>query len=62
MWSWWRKIAVHNVAGHEVEVEIDVGAATVEDLLEDRDHEVRDGRLRLRLDAYGHHWLRPARQ
>jgi glycosidase len=55
-------VAVHNLSGHAVDVDLDLDAPEVEDLLEVRDHAVRDGRLPLRLDAYGHHWLRLLRQ
>ncbi len=51
-WEGEAVVAVHNLAGHAVEVELDLDAPAVEDLLEVRDHDVRDGRLSLRLDAY----------
>jgi hypothetical protein len=53
-------VTAHNLSDEPVEAELDVGDGVegVEDLLELRDHEVRDGRLRVRLDAYGYLWLR----
>jgi hypothetical protein len=46
-----------------VEAELDLGedVAGVDDLLELREHHVADGRLSVRLDAYGYLWLRARR-
>jgi glycosidase len=51
-------VTVHNLSDAPVEASLDVGDGVIEDLLELREHEVRDGRLRVRLDAYGYLWLR----
>ena len=44
------------------ELELGDGVTGVDDLLELRDHHVRDGRLRVELDAYGYLWLRTCRR
>jgi glycosidase len=53
-------VAVHNLSGEPVEAELDVGdrATGADDLLEPRDHEVRDGRLPVRLGPYECRWMR----
>src|SRR4051812_25830779 len=52
--------AIHNLADAPVAAELDLGpeVTAVDDLLELRDHEVRGGRLRVDLGAYGYLWLR----
>jgi maltose alpha-D-glucosyltransferase/alpha-amylase len=59
-WQGSTVVTVHNLSDEPVETELDLGEGVtqVEDLLELREHEVRDGRLRVRLDAYGYLWLR----
>jgi glycosidase len=59
-WQGSTVITAHNLSDEPVEAELDLGddVTAVEDLLELREHEVRDGRLRVRLDAYGYLWLR----
>ena len=56
-------LTVHNLSDAPVAAELELGREVtgVEDLLELRDHHVRDGRLRLELDAYGYGWLRARR-
>jgi trehalose synthase len=57
-------VAVHNLGEGHAEAEIELGedVVAVEDLLEERDHELLDGgRLRVRLGRYGYLWLRPVR-
>jgi glycosidase len=53
-------VTAHNLSDAPVEAELVLGddVEGVEDLLELREHEVRRGRLRVRLDAYGYLWLR----
>jgi len=53
-------VAIHNLADAPVAAELDLGpeVTAVDDLLELRDHEVRGGRLRVDLGAYGYLWLR----
>jgi trehalose synthase len=57
-WNGSTVVTVHNLSDAPVEAELDVGDGVIEDLLELREHHVRDGRLRVRLDAYGYLWLR----
>jgi glycosidase len=59
----WQESAVftfHNLSGEPVAAEVDLGrdVSGVDDLLELREHEVRDGRLRVELEPYGGRWLR----
>jgi glycosidase len=56
-------VAVHNLADERVEAELDLGDAAggVDDLLEERTHQVERGRLRVALDGYGYLWLRVRR-
>jgi trehalose synthase len=58
-WEGSTVVAVHNLAEEDAEAELDLGegAVAVEDLLETRVHEVRDGRLHVRLGRYGYLWL-----
>src|SRR4051794_27705105 len=62
-WEGSTVFAIHNLSGETVEYELDLGDDVdgVDDLPELRDHKVKDGRLRLRLDAYGYLWLRAIR-
>src|SRR4051794_15959705 len=62
-WQGSTVFAVHNVSGERVEAELDLGQGVTgaEDLLELREHQVHDGRLRVELDAYGYLWLRAVR-
>jgi hypothetical protein len=56
---------VHNLGEGDAEAEIELGedVVAVDDLLEERDHELLDGgRLRVRLGRYGYLWLRPTRE
>jgi maltose alpha-D-glucosyltransferase / alpha-amylase len=58
-------VAVHNLGEEEAEAELNLGEdiVAVDDLLEDRDHELLDGgRLRVRLGRYGYLWLRALRE
>jgi glycosidase len=59
-WQGSTVVTAHNLSADPVEAELELGDAVtrVEDLLELREHAVRDGRLRVRLDAYGYLWLR----
>lgn len=62
-WEGSTVFAIHNLSGETVECDLDLGEGVdgVDDLLELREHEVDDGRLRLRLDAFGYLWLRAIR-
>jgi maltose alpha-D-glucosyltransferase/alpha-amylase len=53
-------ITVHNLSSSPVGTELDLGESLgrADDLLEPREHQVRGGRLRVDLDAYGYLWLR----
>ena len=57
-------MTVHNLSDSPVTAELDLGDGVtgVDDLLELREHHVRDGRLRVDLDAYGYLWLRTSRR
>jgi trehalose synthase len=57
-------VAAHNLSDAEVTGELDLGedVTAVDDLLELREHEVRRGRLRIDLGAYGYIWLRARRR
>jgi glycosidase len=59
-WEGSTVVTVHNVSGSPVTAELELGDGVtgVDDLLELREHHVRDGRLRVELDAYGYLWLR----
>jgi glycosidase len=52
--------AVHNLSDEPVQAELELGdgVSGVDDLLEQREHHVEGGRLRVELDAYGYLWLR----
>jgi trehalose synthase len=58
-WEGSTVVAVHNLAEEDAEADVDLGddAVAVDDLLEAREHEVRDGRLQVRLGRYGYLWL-----
>jgi glycosidase len=62
-WEGSTVFAIHNLFDETVECELDLGGDVggVDDLLELREHEVEEGKLRLRLDAYGYLWLRAIR-
>ena len=56
-------VTVHNLSAEPVAAELDLGEDVdgADDLLELRDHEVRGGRVRVVLGAYGFLWLRARR-
>jgi trehalose synthase len=57
-------VTVHNLSSEPASAELDLGpgAEAVDDLLEQRDHELLDdGRLRVELGRYGYLWLRVRR-
>jgi glycosidase len=56
-------ITVHNLSASRVTAELDFGEDVdgADDLLENREHHVNGGRLRVDLDAYGYLWLRARR-
>ena len=62
-WEGLTVFAIHNLSSETVEYDLDLGEDVdgVDDLLELREHDVRDGRLHLRLDAFGYLWLRAIR-
>jgi trehalose synthase len=62
-WQGSTVFCVHNLSADPVSAELDLGTGVdgVEDLLELREHTVRDGRLRVALDGYGYLWLRARR-
>ena len=62
-WEGSTVFAIHNLSSETVEYDLDLGEGVdgVDDLLELREHEVQDGRLHLRLDAFGYLWLRAVR-
>jgi glycosidase len=51
---------VHNLGEDEAEADLDLGddVEGIDDLLELREHEVRQGRLHVKLGRYGYLWLR----
>jgi hypothetical protein len=53
-------VTVHNLGEEEADGELELGddAKGVDDLLELREHELRKGRLRVKLARYGYLWLR----
>jgi glycosidase len=63
-WEGSTVVTVHNLSDSPVSGELDLGDGVdgVEDLLELREHQVRDGRLHVRLDAFGYLWLRTCRK
>jgi maltose alpha-D-glucosyltransferase/alpha-amylase len=63
-WQGSSVFAVHNLSDEPVSAELDLGADVtgVEDLLELRDHVVRDGRLTVELGPYGYLWLRAVKR
>jgi trehalose synthase len=64
-WEGSSVVAVHNLGEDDAEAEIELGEdiVAVDDLLEQRDHELLDGgRLRVSLGRYGYLWLRPLRE
>src|SRR4051795_6794454 len=56
-------VTVHNLGEDEVEAELELGADAdgIDDLLELREHELRDGHLPVKLARYGYLWLRVRR-
>jgi maltose alpha-D-glucosyltransferase/alpha-amylase len=63
-WEGSTVVTVHNLSDSPVTAELDLGDGVtgVADLLELREHHVRDGRLRVDLDGYGYLWLRTSRR
>jgi trehalose synthase len=64
-WEGSSVVAVHNLGEEDAEAELELGEdiVAVDDLLEQRDHELLDrGRLCVRLGRYGYLWLRPLRE
>jgi glycosidase len=64
-WEGSSVVAVHNLGEDDAEAELELGEdiVAVDDLLEQRDHELLDGgRLSVRLGRYGYLWLRPLRE
>ncbi|HMI71305.1 MAG TPA: hypothetical protein VK510_15025, partial [Solirubrobacteraceae bacterium] len=64
-WEGSSVVAVHNLGEDDAEAELELGEdiVAVDDLLEQRDHELLDGgRLNVRLGRYGYLWLRPLRE
>jgi trehalose synthase len=64
-WEHSTVVAVHNLGEEQAEAELNLGEdiVAIDDLLEDRDHELLDGgRLRVRLGRYGYLWLRALRE
>ena len=62
-WQGSTVFTVHNLADEPAVAELDLGedVTGADDLLELREHDVRDGRLRVELDGYGYRWLRARR-
>jgi trehalose synthase len=62
-WDGSTVFAIHNLSDERVTAELDLGEDVdgVDDLLELREHHVREGRLRVELDGYGYLWLRAVR-
>jgi trehalose synthase len=62
-WQGSTVICAHNLSAEPVSAELDLGHDVdgVEDLLELREHTVRDGRLTIDLEGYGYLWLRARR-
>jgi glycosidase len=59
-WQGSTVFTIHNLSEEAVEYDLELGDGVdgVDDLLELREHEVDEGRLRVRLAAYGYLWLR----
>jgi glycosidase len=62
-WQGSTVVCVHNLSAEPVSAELELGDDVdgIEDLLELREHTVRDGRLAVQLDGYGYLWLRARR-
>jgi glycosidase len=59
-WQETTVVTVHNLSPSPVQADLDLGEGVdgVDDLLEDREHRVDGGRLRVELGPYGFLWLR----
>jgi trehalose synthase len=63
-WQGSTVVVAHNLSDEPVAAELDLGGDVdgVDDLMELREHDVDNGRLRVELDGYGYVWLRARRQ